>query len=790
MAATPRLKKNLARMFYIFGAFCLGLSLWLLWPLPSRFSPGWRQPVVRVTDRWGVTLREVPPKGEPRLEPVSLKQADPTLIHWLIESEDRGFYHHRGVSLRALGRAAWVNLKRRAIVQGGSTISMQAARLCLQKSPWRWWQKLREIAWALRLERHLSKPEILTLYLNRLPFAPHAMGVEMASRAYFGHGVQRLSRPQISLLVSLVSAPGKDPLRWPKLAEARRRRWVRGMASQGRLGLSKSETRRLMNTPPAYSPAPPADIAPMFVAQALREAPLGARVIETTLDANLQTLLAAQASVVVDSLAARRRARAALMVVRTRTGEVLAYVGEAAHAPRRETLDLPASRRQPGSTLKPFTYALAFERGFTPASLLADIPTRYPQPLQAGGGWFEPHNYDGLFHGPVLARAALGASLNVAAVDLTRQLGPARLHGFYNQLGLGLKKTPDHYGVGITLGNAEVTLADLTTAYATLGRQGEHKPLKRVRRWRRAAGPWLWLRPPLTRRVIGPTAAFWGADILKDDLAREPAFGRRSVLTFPFNVAAKTGTSSDYRDNWAMGFTPDYTVGVWVGRVSGQSLGGVSGISGAGPLFQRAMRLVQGRTPARWYDPPRPLRRRMVCGLNGLKPGRWCPDVVEEWLPAALPLGPDTWHVPDPQHPAQARVRYPARFLPWAASQGLLAGQGDSVPMAQGAGTQGRAVSDTAGETALSILTPAPGERLLLSAALPQKAQVLTFAASTGGGGPYRWRLNGKALGTSPLPGWPWRLLAGTHLLEVQDATGARAARRFEVLRTEMSAGE
>lgn len=787
MAATPRLKKNLARLFYVFGAFCLGLSLWLLWPLPPRFLPGWRQPVVRVTDRWGVTLREVPPQGQPRLEPVALAQVDPTLTRWLITSEDQDFYRHRGVSLRALGRAAWVNLKRRAIVQGGSTVSMQAARLCLDKSAWRWWQKLREIAWALRLERHLSKPEILTLYLNRLPFAPHAMGVEMASRAYFGHGVQRLSRPQVSLLVSLVSAPGKDPLGWPDLAERRRRRWVGRMAGLGRLGLSKTETRRLLHTPPVYSPAPPADIAPMFVRQALKEAPADARVIETTLDANLQTLLGAQSRTVVDSLAARRRARAALMVVRTRTGEVLAYVGEAGHRPARETLDLPQSQRQPGSTLKPFTYALAFERGFTPASLLADVPTRYPQPRQAGGGWFEPHNYDGLFHGPVLVRTALGASLNVAAVDLTRQLGPARLHHFYNQLGLGLKKTPDHYGVGITLGNAEVTLVNLTTAYATLGRGGEHKPLKRVRRWRRAAGPWVWVRPPAPRRVISPTAAFWVADILKDDLAREPAFGRRSVLTFPFNVAAKTGTSSDYRDNWAMGFTPDYTVGVWVGRVSGQSLGGVSGISGAGPLFQRAMRLVQGRAPARWMTPPPHLRHRRVCALNGLKPGRWCPDVVEEWLPAALSLAPDTWHVPDLDHPGAARVRYPARFLPWAASQGLLAGQGGETPL----GRQGRAVAGVAGDSALSILTPAPGERLLLSAALPKKAQVLTFVASPGGGGPYHWRLNSKALGVSDLPGWPWPLAAGVFVLEVRDATGARATRRFEVLPTEMGrAGE
>ncbi len=750
---------------------------WTWLPPPAAFLPDGEQAVITVLDRHGEVLRRVPPRGQPRLVPVTLKQVDEQFVHWLVQSEDHRFFHHHGVVLGAFVRALRANLRAGTVVEGASTLTMQVVRLSLPRSGNRYWQKWREVVWAWRLEHRLSKEALLTLYLNRLPFSHYTQGVEMACRTYFGHGAEVMSEAEASLLAAMVSAPGFDPLRFPKEAEGRRLVWVRRMAGLGRLGLDGKKTQRLLENPPPLNPTDPEDRAPMFVAEVLRRVPVGATAVETTLDARLQTLVAAQAATVVDGMEARKTSRAAVVVLRTRSAEVLAYVADAAHDGRRETHNLPAQRRQPGSALKPFTYALAFDNGFTPADLLADVPTAYALPVEAGGGRFEPRNYDGLYHGPVRLRVALASSLNVAAVDLAQRLGVAPLRGVYNRLGLGLSEPPSHYGLGITLGNAEVRLRDLTAAYATLGRLGEHKELRFVRRWKDARGRWHWVRPKgEPERLFSEQAAFLVSDILRDDLSREPSFGRRSVLTFPFPVAAKTGTSSDYRDNWAMGYTPAYTVGVWVGRVSGKSLGGVSGITGAGPLFQRVVRLVHGRQQAQWYDPPQGLVRRPVCSDNGLAPGPYCPGVTEEWLPEGQRLPPDDWHHPHPTQPGRVITRYPPPFTQWARGQGVV-----TVAV--------RGTQDVTGAPAgnrFAVVVPVAGNRVLLSPTIPRDLQVLTLEVTPGGGPPYVWRLDGRPLGRTDTPQMEWPLREGGHLLEVTDGDGVVAERRFVVERTVM----
>jgi membrane carboxypeptidase/penicillin-binding protein PbpC len=404
--------------------------------------------------------------------------------------------------------------------------------------------------------------------------------------------------------------------------------------------------------------APPtrgARLAPHWLARLEATLPTAAAVV-LPLEPGLQERTAAALGTALGTLGKHGADDAAALVIHNPTGEVRAWVGSGDWSnPGHGQVDATRAPRQPGSALKPFTYALGFEAGLRPSSLLPDLALEYG----SGHGNFRPRNYTGEYHGPVRARTALANSWNAAAVALLSGVGPERLRLLLRAAGISTLEQPGNsYGVGLTLGDAEVTLADLTAAYAALARGGTWRPRVEVLESRRADGSLLRgpgaLRdsagaPPPIAQILDPRTAFLVTAVLADPLARARAFGLDGPFAFPFPVAIKTGTSSDWRDNWAFGYTSEWTVGTWVGRAGGEGMDRVSGTNGAILALREILLFLEEgrpeRTFAEEFPPPAGMSQRTVCALSGMEVGPDCPETLDDWFHAEDPIGPScTWH--------------------------------------------------------------------------------------------------------------------------------------------------
>lgn len=594
-------------------------------PFPEELLDRTRVTPVRVTDREGRLLREgLSPDGT-RSQWVALSEISPWLVRATIAAEDRRFRGHVGVDPLAVLRAAKDDLAAGRIVSGASTITMQLVRL-LRPRPRSFLGKLDEAVLALRLELRLSKDEILEEYLNRSPYGGNVIGAEAAARRTFGKRARDLSPAEAALLAGLPQSPVRlDPLRWPERAR-KRQQWIlealgaEGEALQGAIGRIE----------------PPCEAA-TFVDWVARPGDVELR---TTLDLDLQQ---AVEGIVRRSAAHLERSgagEAAVVVLDAASGEVRAFAGPSAR------------RRSPGSTLKPFAYALAIEGGKTPAALYDDAPAHYETPT----GDYAPRNYDGKHHGPVTLRQALANSLNVPAVAALREVGMDRFVGLLRGAGMeGIDPDPRKHGLGIVIGNASVSPVELAGAYAMLARGGAF------------AAPHGRPGPAEARRLLSPVAAYLIADVLSDDGARSLSFGTGTDLAFDFRVAAKTGTSPDHRDNWVAGFTARHAVVVWVGNADGRPLRGTSGIEGAGPIFRAVMSRLEGP----WLSRPAGVETIEACAETGLLPGEGCGRRIAELFPegrgpasACVPRRggfrletPQPWdrYFLDPAAPASAR---------------------------------------------------------------------------------------------------------------------------------------
>lgn len=651
----------------------------LAWPVPEAAAPGQAVVSLQITDRTGQLLREV--RSDGRGQPVPLDAVHPAVVDALLATEDRRFAWHPGIDPIALVRAAWTDLRHGEIISGGSTITMQVARLLRDEQHRGWIDKLAEMHLALRLELRYSKDEILARWLNRVPFGNRARGIEAAARLYFDKSARDLTTAEAAYLIGLPQSPSRyNPFRHPERAKARQQRVLRAMERAGHL--SADERRHLAGLPLDLQPPEQTFRAPHFTQRLLRSVPEDAALAElrTTLDLNLQKRVVSIVRGHITQLADRSVTNAAAVVLDNRTGDVLAYVGSADFWDARTggQNDGVRMRRQPGSALKPFTYAEALAtRRYTPASILADIPL---QVLEAGAA-FSPENYDKHYHGPVPLREALASSYNVPAVRMARRLGPETVLQTLRTAGFSsLDEPASHYGVGLTLGNGEVRLLELARAYAGLARGGSLPPI-RTEQWSvTAAGDTTHApaeAPEPTR--ISPQVAHLITDILKDPEARAPAFGRGGPLELPFPTAAKTGTSKDYRDNWTVGYTPRHTVAVWVGNFDGAPMRWVSGVSGAGPIFKSIMlELGSGGD----FERPPGLESAIICPASGERPGAHCPAPRREvFLSGTAPTDTCTVHrrvhidtrsglrasedTPDRFVDEKLFTAHPERFHPW-----------------------------------------------------------------------------------------------------------------------------
>ncbi|UCC11746.1 MAG: penicillin-binding protein 1C [candidate division WOR-3 bacterium] len=612
-----------------FAALLISLPLMLTMILPTKQQLTERRGMnsIQIVDRHGTVLREILSRRDATSRYVVLDEISPWLQQATLVGEDKRFFFHPGIDVLAIARSIFLNLQHGDIVTGGSTITQQLARNMLGSPPRTLVTKIIEACVALNIELKLSKPEILELYFNCAPYANQAYGIEAAAQLYFGKPSRDLSLAEAAYLAGLPRAPSMlDPYRYPDRALEQQHRILAELLECGIIDTQTYHDAR--SQPVILLPKENSFNAPHFCASILNDPDIRSltpQVIRTTLDLPLQKRIEDILSNNIERLTGANATNAAAIVLDVRTMEVLAYMGSVDFfdVSIDGEVDGVSSLRQPGSALKPFMYAIALSNGATAATLLPDLPTH----ARTSGGDYTPRNYDEKYHGFVRLRTALACSYNIPAVRICEVYGPDLLLITLRKLGFrSLDKSPVHYGLGLTLGNGEVTLLELTRAFATFARGGQYMPERLFINSENS------LAHGQSAQVFDGTVSYIISDILSDNSARSPAFGEYSPLNLPFFCAAKTGTSKDFRDNWCIGFTDAYVVGVWVGNFDGSPMNGVSGISGAGPIFRDIMLLLHQTRASRILPRPDDIIRCTVCSVSGLIASQDCEQALDEFF--------------------------------------------------------------------------------------------------------------------------------------------------------------
>ena len=761
----------------------------LAFPLPLPDTRGAGGVVVA---RDGTPLRAFADRGGVWRHPTTPEQVSPLYLQALIGYEDRWFWSHPGINPVALGRAAWQWLRNGHVVSGGSTLTMQVARLLdpqarADSGRRSVWGKMRQLARALQLEVHLSKREILVLYLDRAPYGGTIEGIEAASWAYLGKPASRLSHAEAALLAVLPQSPSRlRPDRAPERARIARDKVLARMAGQGIWSKQDVEDARIEPVvaralqPPHYA---------ALLAQRLRDADPDAPRIRSTLDIDLQRMLEDRVATYFSDLPPRTSA--ALLVIDNATLEARAYVGSVAFADKDRLghVDMVKAWRSPGSTLKPFLYGLALDDGLIHSeSLLVDAPQSF--------GDYRPGNFDMAFNGPIAASEALRLSLNVPAVDLLDRVGPARFAARLANAGIDLKwpagAAPN---LSMILGGTGARLEDLVGAYAALNRNGV---AGRVR-YRPDA-------PKIERRLLSPGAAW----IVRDILEAHPRPGTAPDTFDPqsrMRVAWKTGTSYGYRDAWALGSTRRYTVGVWVGRPDGTPMPGQYGAMTALPLlFDTIDSLPTAPGDATPRPPPPDVERVDVCWPLGLPPDPDAPQLCRKKRTAWVLDGviPPTFAERDSRLWSAGReridvdattgqrltaecaqpharksediARWPALASPWLSQDARNAAR--FPPRAADCMPDGR---DATEDLRIDGLV----DRATLASPPNSTAPLRLRVRAIGSDARIRWLLDGRLIGESNGgDAWDFNAAdAGAHTLTALAETGAWASIGFRVLR-------
>jgi len=600
-------------------------------PTPEMVRAAWKASEAALLDRHGEILHERRVDAtRRRLAWTALDDVSSALVTAVLASEDRRFREHGGVDARAIAAAVWLRLSGGG-PRGGSTITMQLAGLLdpalrRRREPRGLAQKWRQMRLAWALESRWSKEQILEAYVNLVTFRGELTGVAAGADGIFGKAPHGLTGPESAVLAALLRGPGASP------DLVRRRALALAGDAADAEQINASVERALV----AGGPHGPRRAEALHVAQRLLHAGGDTRVV-TTLDGGVQRLAAETLRRHLLTVRAARVADGAVLVVDNASGDVLAYVGSSGDLSAAALVDGVRARRQAGSTLKPFLYGSALDqRLLTPATLLEDSPLE----IAVGGGLYRPRNYDETFRGPVSARIALAASLNVPAVRLLKLVGAEAFVQTLRQLGFGLDQSGDWYGPALALGSADVTLWEMVGAYRALANGGVWRPLRLTP----ANMGGLATDPPSpptlgaprqsrgalrysdgaddARRVISEDAAFVVGHVLADRESRSATFGLENVLATPFWTAVKTGTSKDMRDNWCIGFSGRYTVGVWVGNFSGEPMRNVSGVTGAAPVWVDVMTALHRSAPSPAPAPPPGVVDARVAFAGDVEPPR------------------------------------------------------------------------------------------------------------------------------------------------------------------------
>jgi 1A family penicillin-binding protein len=639
----------------------------------------------RILDREGNVLYEILDPTAGRRTYVKLDKVSPELVAATIATEDKDFYTHVGVDPIAILRAFWQNYNQGSTVSGASTITQQLARALFlspdERAQETYLRKIREAILATEITRRYSKDEILELYLNEIYYGNLAYGIEAASETYFGVTADKLSLAQASFLAGLPQAPSvydvytnreaalhrMNDILVLMIAASKEQNCIYVSNSPQRICIDEASAVAAFNEISTYKFKPP-DINiryPHWVnyVRSLLEAQFDAQTIYrsgftvyTTLDPTLQDLAQQTVTQQVDKLSDQHVTDGALVAMNPKTGEILAMVGSADFNNEAISgqVNMAVSPRQPGSSIKPLTYLAAFEKGWTPATLIWDVPSEFPPSGDPSDTRppYKPANYDGRFHGPVTVRTALANSYNMPAVKTLQFIGiynDGGLISMAKRLGI-TTLTRDDYGLSLTLGGGDVSLLEFTGAYAAFANGGMRMPPYAISRILDYNGNVVYeYQPPAPEQVMHPEHAYLITSILSDNEARTPAFGADSVINMPFPAAVKTGTTNDFRDNWTMGYTPDLAVGVWVGNADYTPMVHSTGITGAAPIWaqfmQSAVQQVTGGKPSS-FTRPAGIIDRVICEVSGTEPSEWCPSQRSEIFASSqppLPKEQDLW---------------------------------------------------------------------------------------------------------------------------------------------------
>lgn len=770
----------------------------------------------RILDRDGNLLYEVLPPGDEagRRDPIPFGQFPESLVQATLATEDAAFYEHPGVDWWGIARALRRNWREGQLAAGGSTITQQVARMTLLPAEERHERSLRrkarEAILALRLEAQFSKDEILELYLNNIYYGNLAYGAEAAAQSYFGKHVWELSVAESAMLAGLPQAPALyNPLEAMEAGKARQADVLRLMVQNGYLTRDEAE---LATQEPLRLAATPFPIeAPHFVMWVLRQLEqrygeqlangTGLRVT-TTLDLGLQDV--AQATVVrrLAELQGRRGLdpdrnvhNAALVAMDPRTGDVLAMVGSPDYfdASIDGAVNVALMARQPGSALKPITYATAFDptrvqgTPWSPATVVSDVPTTF---RTGDGKLYSPENYDLEFQGPMSLREALATSNNVVAVKVLERVGVEAMLQTARDLGIRSLDDPARYDLTVTLGGGEVTLLELTNAYATLAADGTYRPTRAILKVETAVGETLWQAPePAGKLALDARVAAMVTDVLADPMARAPVFGEWNALRLPFPAAAKTGTTTDWRDNWTLGYTPSLVAGVWVGNADNTPMEDVSGVDGAGPIWHDFMQQSLRHERHEPFAMLQGVEGVEICGASGLLPDALCPERrVELFLEGYAPTEQDhsyqrvrvdevTGLLAGPGCTDGAVERLfrapPPEAMAWAQENGW-----PFPPTRQCSG----ALAVASGEVStLVLLNPTSGSAYQVDPSLPAESQRLPIAVGATGALALREGtlvIDGTPVATfTELPfQYLWPLTPGTHTVKVVGTDSAGRA--------------
>jgi penicillin-binding protein 1C len=736
-------KRLLLRWAIGLVGLCLGIYYGLPWLMP--LPPSLLAPPMQgqeITDRNGKVLRKLLADGQRTNGIVSLAEIPLSLRQATLAAEDKRFYAHGGIDFLSLARAMRDAVAHRRSTSGASTITQQLIKISHPR-PRTLWTKVVEMLTARRLEMTWSKDRILEEYLNRLDYGNLRKGCAVAAQGYFSKPLRDCSVAECSLLAGLPQAPSRlNPYQHPERAKKRQSYVLDRMKALE--NISQAEWQRAMDQSLQFQRDYGEFLAPHFAEMVLASAEKFPKTA-TSIDLTLQDFCERMVRDRLATLKEHHVEQASCVVIDNASGGIRALVGSREF--KQQQVNGALAKRSPGSALKPFTYLLAMQAGDSPSTMVDDLPIEFSTP----SGLYKPKNYSGRTYGPVSYRVALANSLNLAAVRVLDKIGgPETLISALQAAGLKtLTRSAADYGLGLTIGGGEVKLLELANAYACLARQGMYLPVN------------LWKTQPdedAGLRIFDPTACYLLADIMADNDARVRSFGSRSALRLPFPVAVKTGTSTDYRDNWTIGFTPQYTVAVWVGNFDGSAMQGVSGVTGAGPIFRDIFTYLNAQERQTWFEPSDRIATAEVDPLTG-RPVP--PELagkrevkIEQFHQNNLP----TESLPG-QYDPTGRLLLPKAYAGWLASPDNWLG--NNAALAPEDSPLNRQASP------LRIQVPLPGTTFLLDPDITEQGQML-FLKANAPATELRW--NSETLAISATDGRPKaKLQVGEHILTVEN---------------------